>query len=140
LAGSLRGDAQVLQERLQEPDAVGRGVLLDGFPRTCKQAQLLSDVGIRVRFVIHLDVPDDIVTERVDGRRIDPVSGRVYHVKFRAPTDDKIIARLIQRSDDTKEKMKVLTRTALPSCMALSALRFLCGAPLSKELPTRWRW
>ena len=97
-------------------------------------------MGIRVRFVIHLDVPDDIVTERVDGRRIDPVSGRVYHVKFRAPTDDKIIARLIQRSDDTKEKMKVLARTALPSCMALSALRFLCGAPLSKKLPTRWRW
>jgi adenylate kinase len=98
---------QVLQERLQEPDATGRGVLLDGFPRTRKQAQLLSDVGIRVRFVIHLDVPDEIVTERVDGRRIDPVSGRVYHVTFRPPTDEKITARLIQRSDDTMEKMKV---------------------------------
>jgi len=97
---------QVLRERLSEPDASGRGVLLDGYPRTRRQAEMLADMGnMRIDHVILLDVPDDVVIERVEGRRIDPVSGRIYHTS-RLPADEAVRARLIQRTDDTRAKMK----------------------------------
>jgi acyl-CoA thioesterase FadM len=52
-----------------------------------------------------LDVPDEVLVERVAGRRVDPVSGRVYHVKHRPAQDPVVQKRLIQRSDDTREKI-----------------------------------
>eukprot|EP00746_Dinoflagellata_sp_MGD_P015951 gnl/MRDRNA2_/MRDRNA2_135740_c0_seq1.p1 gnl/MRDRNA2_/MRDRNA2_135740_c0~~gnl/MRDRNA2_/MRDRNA2_135740_c0_seq1.p1 ORF type:complete len:220 (+),score=15.72 gnl/MRDRNA2_/MRDRNA2_135740_c0_seq1:73-732(+) len=97
---------EVLRERLSEPDAMGRGVLFDGFPRTKRQAEQLSDLGLSISHVIHLDIPDEVVIERVEGRRTDPVSGRIYHVKYRPPTDQAVATRLIQRPDDTREKIK----------------------------------
>ena len=54
-----------------------------------------------------LDVPDDILVERVVGRRTDPVTGKIYHMKFSPPDDEEVLARLEQRSDDTEEKVKV---------------------------------
>jgi len=52
-------------------------------------------------------VPDKILLERVVGRRTDPETGKIYHMKFSPPEDEEIKARLVQRSDDTEEKMVV---------------------------------
>ena len=52
-------------------------------------------------------MPDSVLVERVVGRRVDPVTGKTYHMTFSPPDDDEILARLEQRSDDTEEKVKV---------------------------------
>ena len=50
-------------------------------------------------------VPDDVLVERVVGRRMDPETGEIYHIKFKPPPED-IAGRLIQRFDDTEEKVR----------------------------------
>jgi len=80
---------------------------LDGFPRTPAQAQALKDEGIRADCFLFLNVPDEILVERVVGRRTDPVTGKIYHLKFSPPENEEISSRLVQRSDDTEEKVKV---------------------------------
>ncbi len=57
-----------------------------------------------------LQVPDDLLVERVTGRRMDPETGEIYHLKFKPPPED-VQDRLIQRSDDTAEKMKTRIAT-----------------------------
>jgi adenylate kinase len=56
---------------------------------------------------LFLNVPDEILVERVVGRRTDPETGKIYHMKFSPPDDEAVLARLEQRSDDTEEKVKV---------------------------------
>lgn len=96
----------IVKERLAEQDCKDRGVLLDGFPRTRKQAEALEELGVQIEKVIILDVPDEIVISRVSGRRIDPVSGEVYHIENNPPKKTEVAERLITRDDDTKEKME----------------------------------
>ena len=55
---------------------------------------------------IFLDVPDEVLVERVVGRRLDPVTGRIYHITFNVAETAEIAARLTQRSDDTEEHVK----------------------------------
>ncbi len=52
-------------------------------------------------------MPDEILVERVVGRRTDPETGKIYHMTFSPPDDEEVLARLEQRSDDTEEKVKV---------------------------------
>ena len=92
---------------MDQGDCREQGWLLDGFPRTQAQAKALEDAGISADCFIFLNVPDEILVERVVGRRTDPVTGKIYHMKFSRPSDDDILARLQQRSDDTEEKVKV---------------------------------
>mmetsp|Transcript_94812 Transcript_94812/g.271935 ORF Transcript_94812/g.271935 Transcript_94812/m.271935 type:complete len:527 (-) Transcript_94812:72-1652(-) len=96
--------SSVLKERLAERDCSNRGVLLDGFPRTRAQAEALKTAGVEVAVVLHLKVADDVVVERIAGRRIDPMNGKVYHVTDNPPPPD-VAARVIQRDDDTAEKI-----------------------------------
>lgn len=56
---------------------------------------------------IFLNVPDEILVERVVGRRTDPETGKIYHMTFSPPSDESVVARLVHRSDDTEEKVKV---------------------------------
>jgi len=81
------------------------GWLLDGMPRTLIQAQGLDEMGCRPNLVISLEVPDDILVERVCGRREDPVTKKIYHLKY-SPPPQEIVGRLTQRSDDTPDKLK----------------------------------
>ena len=74
-----------VKERLAQPDCQQKGWLLDGFPRTGAQAQALVDAGIHADTFIFLDVPDEDLIERVVGRRADPVTGKIYHMKFSPP-------------------------------------------------------
>jgi len=97
----------VVKDRLGEEDCQSKGWLLDGFPRTQAQAKALEDSGVEADCFVFLNVPDEILVERVVGRRTDPETGKIYHMKFSPPDDEEVLARLEQRSDDTEEKVKV---------------------------------
>lgn len=99
----------VVLERLKQPDCVEKGWLLDGFPRTRAQADALEQAGVTCDVFIQLDVADDLLVERVVGRRSDPVTGKIYHLKYSPPPSDQpeILNRLVHRSDDTEEKVVV---------------------------------
>mmetsp|Transcript_26448 Transcript_26448/g.41500 ORF Transcript_26448/g.41500 Transcript_26448/m.41500 type:complete len:221 (+) Transcript_26448:135-797(+) len=109
-AGKLVPDGVIIgivKDRLQESDCVKSGWLLDGFPRTPAQAEALADAGVSADCFVFLNVPDDVLVERVVGRRTDPETGKIYHMTFSPPEDEEVLARLEQRSDDTEEKVKV---------------------------------
>jgi adenylate kinase len=97
----------VVCERLAQEDCVSRGWLLDGFPRTRAQADALKAAGMVPDCFILVDVPEDVLVERVTGRRTDPETGRIYHMTYSPPESDEVNARLVQRSDDTEEKVRV---------------------------------
>ena len=80
---------------------------MDGFPRTQAQAQALADSGVTADCFVFLNVPDEVLVERVVGRRTDPETGKIYHMTFSPPLDAAVVSRLVQRSDDTDEKVKV---------------------------------
>ena len=90
-----------------------RGMLLDGFPRTTVQAEKLdkmfTEQGKKVDRVVEFAVDDEILVERIEGRRIHKASGRSYHVKFNPPKvdgiDDITGEALIQRPDDNKDAL-----------------------------------
>ena len=100
----------VICDRLKEKDCETNGWLLDGFPRTKSQADALSAAGMIPDCFVMLDVPEEVLVERVTGRRTDPVTGKIYHMKFNPPTDAEVTSRLVQRSDDTAEKIIVRYR------------------------------
>jgi adenylate kinase len=108
-SGGLVPDSLIIsmvKKRLEQNDVKEKGWLLDGFPRTKAQAQALQDAGVIPQVMILLEVPDDVLIERVEGRRNDPLTGKVYHLKFNPPPEDpEIQARLEHRKDDTKEAM-----------------------------------
>jgi len=97
----------VVRDRLAEEDCVQQGWLLDGFPRTPAQAEALAEAGVSADCFVFLNVPDEVLIERVVGRRTDPKTGKIYHMTFSPPEDEEVKARLVQRSDDTEEKAKV---------------------------------
>ncbi|CAA7022925.1 unnamed protein product [Microthlaspi erraticum] len=108
-SGSLVPDEIVIAMvagRLSREDAKERGWLLDGFPRTYAQAQSLDKLNVRPDIFLLLDVPDEILIDRCVGRRLDPVTGKIYHVKSYPPESEEIKQRLVTRPDDTEEKVK----------------------------------
>lgn len=90
-------------DALDTPAAKEKGWLLDGYPRSASQADAIAKEGIEPDAFLLLDVPDDKLVERVVGRRLDPETGKIYHMTFSPPPAD-IVDRLTQRSDDTEEK------------------------------------
>ncbi|CAL5397216.1 unnamed protein product [Camellia sinensis] len=92
--------------RLSQKDVKEKGWLLDGYPRSFDQAQSLEKLKIRPDIYVVLDVLDEILINRCVGRRLDPVTGKIYHIKNFPPETEEIKARLITRPDDTEEKVK----------------------------------
>ncbi|XP_038984088.1 probable adenylate kinase 5, chloroplastic [Phoenix dactylifera] len=97
--------------RLSQRDVKEKGWLLDGYPRSPSQAQSLERIKIRPDIYIVLDVPDEILIDRCVGRRLDPVTGKIYHLKYSPPETEEVSARLIARSDDTQERVKLRLET-----------------------------
>ncbi|ETV87962.1 hypothetical protein H257_01360 [Aphanomyces astaci] len=91
-------------DRLGHVDCVQRGWLLDGFPRNESQARSMVSFGILPDMVLVLDVPDEDVIARISGRRVDPVTGKTYHVTFNPPPPD---LKVVQRSDDTEATVRI---------------------------------
>jgi adenylate kinase len=107
-SGALVPDEVVIGmtiERIGKPDCA-KGFMLDGFPRTRPQAealdQALTKAGVKLDAVVLIEVADELILERITGRRSDPQTGDIYHIKFK-PAPAAIASRLIQRKDDTAE-------------------------------------
>lgn len=103
----------IVEDRLKKDDCAN-GFLLDGFPRTIAQAEalqtLLSNMNKTIDHVLHIDVPEEKLVERLTGRRICPTCGATYHVLYNPPKEEGICdrdgSRLIQREDDKAETVK----------------------------------
>lgn len=111
-AGGLVSDELIIdlvKERIAQSDCVN-GFLFDGFPRTIPQADAMKAAGVKLDYVLEIDVPFDAIVERMSGRRSHAPSGRTYHVKFNPPkvagADDVTGEPLIQRDDDKEETVK----------------------------------
>ncbi|MEY4907018.1 MAG: hypothetical protein RL260_736 [Pseudomonadota bacterium] len=111
-AGGLVGDDIIIglvKERIQQPDCAG-GFLFDGFPRTIPQADAMKAAGVKLDYVLEIDVPDASIIQRMSGRRVHVASGRTYHTVFNPPKvegkDDVTGEDLIQRADDAEDTVR----------------------------------
>jgi len=111
-SGGLVSDKLIIdlvKERIAQPDCA-TGFLFDGFPRTLPQADAMKAAGVKLDYVLEIDVPPEDIIERMSGRRSHAPSGRTYHVKFNPPKvagiDDVTGEALIQREDDKEETVK----------------------------------
>ena len=97
---------ELVKERIQSQDCKN-GYLFDGFPRTIAQADALKLEGIKIDYVVEVQVPDEDIVVRMSGRRVHLSSGRTYHIVFNPPNvenkDDLTGDNLIQRIDDHEE-------------------------------------
>jgi adenylate kinase len=108
-AGGLVSDdiiIAIVKERIKSQDCKN-GYLLDGFPRTVAQADSLKLEGIKIDYVVEVQVPDEDIVVRMSGRRVHLASGRTYHIAFNPPIlqnkDDLTGEDLIQRVDDNED-------------------------------------
>ena len=111
-SGGLVSDDLIInlvKERIAQADCE-HGFLFDGFPRTIPQADAMKAAGVKLDFVLEIDVPFEAIIERMSGRRTHAASGRTYHVKYNAPKvdgkDDVTGEPLIQRDDDKEETVR----------------------------------
>jgi len=120
-AGKLIPDElviRVVEDRTAKEDC-RRGYILDGFPRTAAQAEMLEALASRQRkklSAILIDVPLELLEKRMTGRRSCPICGEIYNLYFRPPKDDNKCDRhpevtLLQRADDRQEKVRVRLET-----------------------------
>ena len=112
-AGDLVSDdliMGIMKDRLREDDCKS-GYLLDGFPRTIPQAEalktLLADMGEELDFVVNIDVPRDVILDRLTTRRTCTDCGAIYNVKSNPPKEegkcDSCGGPVVQRDDETEE-------------------------------------
>ena len=102
----------LVDERLRKTDAAN-GFVLDGFPRTVPQAEaldrLLRKLGRDLSHVVLLEVPDELIVERITGRRVGDTTGRIYHIKYDPPPfpdRGEGNERLLVRNDDKEDVVK----------------------------------
>lgn len=95
---------RIVEDRLAQPDCQN-GFILDGFPRTVAQAQALEAMGTKVDAVIDIALPDEIIVDRLSGRRVCPSCGASYHTTVIPSANgthcDRCGSELVQRNDDT---------------------------------------
>ena len=111
-SGGLVSDDLIInlvKERIAQADCAN-GFLFDGFPRTIPQADAMKAAGVKLDYVLEIDVPFDAIIERMSGRRVHVASGRTYHVRFNPPKvadkDDATGEPLIQRDDDKEATVR----------------------------------
>ena len=111
-AGKLVPDEVVIgivDERLRQEDCKN-GFILDGFPRTIPQAEALDRMGVTIDRVVDINVPDEVITRRVSGRRACLDCGNTYHIETKKPQKEGICDRcgstLVQRKDDKPETVQ----------------------------------
>jgi adenylate kinase len=102
---------KIMETRLQQPDC-RKGFILDGFPRTIPQAEalkkLLASLKVKLDFVVNLEVPTDVILDRLTTRRTcaNPECQEIYNIKSNPPTEDgrckKCQSPVVQRDDETE--------------------------------------
>ena len=105
---------RVVEDRTSQPDCQS-GYVLDGFPRTAAQAEMLEGLASRqgtALSAILIEIPFELLEKRMTGRRSCPVCGEIYNMYFRAPKNDSRCdlhpeAELIHRADDNEDKVRV---------------------------------
>ncbi|MGJ8680957.1 adenylate kinase [Paraglaciecola sp.] len=110
--GKLVSDELIIglvKERITQEDCAN-GFLLDGFPRTIPQADAMKEAEINIDYVIEFDVADEVIVERMAGRRVHPGSGRVYHLTYNPSKvegkDDETGEDLVIRPDDEEATVR----------------------------------
>ncbi len=109
---------RVVEDRTSQPDCQS-GYVLDGFPRTAAQAEMLEGLASRqgnALSAILIEIPFELLEKRMTGRRSCPVCGEIYNIYFRAPKNDSRCdlhpqAELIHRADDHEDKVRVRLET-----------------------------
>ncbi len=146
-AGGLVPDEVVIGmilERVAKPDCA-HGFVLDGFPRTVPQAEALDAAliaaGVALDAVVLIEVADELILERVTGRRNDPVTGTIYHLTYDPPPAGVAV---VQRADDTAEactkrlvKYHAETEPILPFYEGKGILRRVDGVGTLDEVTRR---
>ena len=100
---------EIIRDRVSSPDCAN-GFILDGFPRNLAQAEALVDMGIKVNKALLIDVPDEVLVDRVQGRVMCDKCGSSYHLKNNPPAGEGVCAQcgghLEARSDDRPETVR----------------------------------
>ncbi|AXA33988.1 adenylate kinase [Francisella adeliensis] len=111
-AGQLVSDEfiiKIVKDRISKADCKN-GFMLDGVPRTIVQAEKLDELGVNIDYIVEVDIADELLIERITGRRVHPASGRTYHIRFSPPKiqnkDDITGDDLITRTDDNEATVK----------------------------------
>lgn len=123
-AGGLVSDdivSAMLSERIKADDCK-KGYILDGYPRNVSQAEGLEGIVGSLDRVICYEVDDDVIVDRMSGRRSCPKCGRMYHISYNPPKTEGVCddcgEKLIQRKDDNAEtvlnRLKVYHDTTAP--------------------------
>lgn len=123
-AGELVSDGIIIglvKERIAQADCEN-GFLLDGFPRTIVQADAMKAAQVKIDNVLEFDVPDDVIVERMAGRRVHPASGRVYHVSYNPPkvagkdneTGDELVVRDDDKESTVRDRLSVYHKQTAP--------------------------
>ena len=93
----------LVANRIKQPDCQIHGYLLDGFPKTIEQIQLLEEMKIQPTVIVILECPDEITEERLENKRIDPHTGIEYDITHMDPDlPEDVIRRLVTRPQDQK--------------------------------------
>ena len=99
----------MVSKRLSEKDCEN-GYILDGFPRTLPQADAMDEIGIELDYALNLLVSDEVIVDRLGGRRECKVCAAPYHVKFNPPEKEDVCDKcggvLITRADDVPETIR----------------------------------
>jgi len=117
---------ELFRQRLAQPDAAN-GAIFDGFPRTLAQAAALdATLGKMERSidkVVALEVPTEVIVERISGRRVCLSCGQTYHVRYSPPPPSGRCSQcggeIVQRTDDTEEKVRTRSSEYLENTLAI---------------------
>ena len=111
-AGKLVPDSVIIgivSQRLEQPDCA-KGFILDGVPRTIGQAEALDKAGVRFDHVVSIEISDEEIEARMEGRRVCSKCGAPYHINAKPPKQEGVCdscgGPVVQRDDDKPETVR----------------------------------